>query len=367
MAEPLKNLYNRTFFNELSSVLKQVIPDFDEELFLESIYDSEWDQRELKDRMKHIAVTLHSFLPDEYEEALNRITKMIPLIRDSKLADCRLEFMFLPEYVERYGLKYFESSTAAMKNITQFTSCEFAVRPFIEKYPVKMMGKMVEWSTHENHHVRRLASEGCRPRLPWAMALPKFKKNPEPVLPILENLKNDYSLYVRRSVANNLNDIAKDHSGLVIEIGKRWKGKSDKTDWIVKHGCRTLLKQAHPEALKIFGFHEPDDVKLNDFGVDKSVKIGEKLNFRVQLENCGKSKMKLRIEYGIDYKKANGSHNRKIFKITENSYQPGEKISFHRSQSFRNMTTRKHYPGEHSIALIVNGKELAVREFMLVP
>lgn len=345
--------------------MEQASSEFDKELFLEKIYDSEWDQRELKERMKHIAVTLNLFLSDEYEKALNQISKMIPLIRNSLLADCRLEFMFLPEYIERYGLDNFEPSTAAMENITQFTSCEFAVRPFIEKYP-KMMSKLEKWSNHENHHVRRLASEGCRPRLPWAMALPKFKKNPNPILPILENLKNDSSLYVRRSVANNLNDIAKDHPDLVLEIVKRWKGESDETDWIVKHGCRTLLKKAHPGALKLFGFCEPVDLKLIRFNVNDRVEMGEKLKFSVLIKNCGEDEMKLRIEYGIDYKKANGSHNRKIFKITENSYQPSEKISFDRSQSFRDMTTRKHYPGDHSIALIVNGKELAVKGFMLV-
>ena len=137
----------------------------------------------------------------------------------------------------------------AIEFITQFITCEFAVRPFLLKYGDKMMNQMRAWSLHKSHKVRRLASEGSRPRLPWAMAIPALKKNPMPVLTILENLKNDPSESVRRSVANNLNDISKDRPGMVLKIANAWKGQNKETDAIVRHGCRTLLKHGHPEVL----------------------------------------------------------------------------------------------------------------------
>jgi 3-methyladenine DNA glycosylase AlkC len=366
MPEPLKNLYNPSFFDAFTNILNETIPDFNEKKFMQNIFFTEWEKLELKDRMKHIAITLHDFMPDDYDTSLELIIESIVQIRKSPLAGCRLEFMFYPEYVERFGLNRFEQSVRAMETITTFTSCEYAVRPFIIKYPERMMRRMLEWSKHDNHHVRRLASEGCRPRLPWSMALPVFKRDPGPVLPILENLKEDPSEYVRRSVANNLNDIAKDHPERVLNILNGWKGTSPETDRIIRHGCRTLLKQAHPGALTLFGFPEPDNVKLTDFNVQKSVKKGAKLDFSFSLLNSGAQSVKMRVEYGIDYRKANGSANRKIFKITENQYQPGEKISFNRSQSFRDLTTRKHYPGEHRLAIILNGKEMGAEVFQVV-
>jgi 3-methyladenine DNA glycosylase AlkC len=159
------------------------------------------------------------------------------------MEDGGLVYIFLPDYIEQYGLEDFESSVKAIENVTRFVSCEFAVRPFILKYGGTMMKKMRTWSLHKSYHVRRLSSEGSRPRLPWAISIPELKKDPSPILPILENLKNDPSEWVRRSVANNLNDIAKDHPGLVIELARKWKGISRETDAIIKHGSRTLLKK----------------------------------------------------------------------------------------------------------------------------
>lgn len=148
----------------------------------------------------------------------------------------------LDNYVEQYGLDDYETSVKAIERITQFTSCEFSVHPFIIRYPNEMMVQILIWSKHENWGVRRLASEGCRPRFPWAMALPHLKKDPALIIPILENLKNDPARFVRLSVAYNLNDIVKDNPETVMELVKRWKGESEEVDWIIKHGCRTLLK-----------------------------------------------------------------------------------------------------------------------------
>lgn len=165
--------------------------------------------------------------------------------------------MFFPDYIERFGMEDYAVAVGTMERLTAFTSCEFAVRPFIKKHEGQMLEQMLGWSEHSSHHVRRLASEGSRPRLPWAMALPKLKKDPSPILPILENLKVDSSEYVRRSVANNLNDISKDNPDVALSVFRDWIGHSPETNRIVKHGCRTLLKQGVPEAMELFGFSYP--------------------------------------------------------------------------------------------------------------
>ena len=172
----------------------------------------------------------------------------------------------------------------AIERITQFTSCEFAVRPFIIKYPKEMMKQMLVWSKHEHWGVRRLSSEGCRPRLPWAMALPNLKENPAPIIPILENLKNDISRFVRLSVANNLNDIAKDNPETVISLVKKWQGKSENVNWVIKHGSRTLLKQGNADVMEIFGFDTTKDITVKDFKISTpKVKIGDSLEFGFKL------------------------------------------------------------------------------------
>ncbi len=221
---------------------------------------------------------------------------------------------------------------------------------------------MAAWAEHENEHVRRLASEGCRPALPWGQALTSFKKDPSPVLRILEKLKADPSLYVRKSVANNLNDITKNHPDLIIGLAKDWYGKSEQTDWIVKHGCRTLLKKGNRDVLGIFGFADVDCVDIDNFSLDAaSVCIGEDMTFTFQIE--AKTETKVRLEYGIDYVKANGKRSRKIFKISEPSLRKKEKKSYSKTHSFADASSKKHYSGIHSVTLIVNGVEKGTLDF----
>ena len=214
--------------------------------------DDEWEGRELKQRCMHITTVLRKFLPADYKEAIAKLLELLDHVKSTRpdfsvIDDTKFGLMLeygviLNNYVEQYGLDDYETSVKAIEKITQFTSCEFVTHPFIIKYPDEMMKQMLVWSKHGHWGVRRLASEGCRPRLPWAMALPNLKENPAPIIPILENLKNDPARFVRLSVANNLNDIAKDNPEIVIDLAKKWKGESKEVDWIIKHGCRTLLK-----------------------------------------------------------------------------------------------------------------------------
>lgn len=362
MAEfQLKNMYNISFFEKFTNHFQSVYADFPKEKFLILIFDDKWEARELKQRVRHITLCLGEVLPNGYRAALD-IMKRVGDGLDEKF-----EYMFFPDFIEVYGLDDFEVSAEALPLFTLLCSSEFAVRPFIVKYPKRMMNLMNEWSKHQNHHVRRLASEGCRPRLPWGMALRDFKKNPAEVLPILETLKDDESEYVRRSVANNLNDISKDHPKLVLEIGERWFGANTNRDKLVKHALRTLLKKGNTRAMQLFGFANPKKVTVTQLKISpQKIVIGDNGFFSFNLEHSELQPMKLRIEYAVYYLKSNGSHSRKIFQLTEKEFDNNKMYSFERKQHFRNLTTRKHYKGLHRLVLVVNGVDKTEVEFELI-
>ncbi|WP_289658417.1 DNA alkylation repair protein [Flavobacterium panacagri] len=361
----IKDIYSVSFYQNFSQAVAEVYPAFNKQKFIEAIFDGNFAQKEWKERMKHTTVVFHQFIPQNFPEAVSLIDKIIENLRKNNFADSNLAFIFFADYVEMYGLEDFETSKKAFVSVTQFISCEFAVRPFILKYKEQMIDEMIKWSLHENHHVRRLASEGSRPRLPWAMAIPFLKKDPSSILLILENLKNDPSEYVRRSVANNLNDIAKDNPQIVLEIACKWKGHSKETDGIIKHGCRTLLKQGHPEILSHYGL-ESSNIELSSFEIKTpTVKIGDYLQFQFHLNNKNEEPKTVRLEYAVHYKKAKGHLAKKVFKISEKIYHPNQMIKIERNQSFKLITTRVFYTGIHQLSIIINGTESEVLEFEL--
>ena len=378
MAEPFKNMYNKQFFDLFTKDLRLVIDDFDAHGFVSQIMDDEWEGRELKQRWIHITSILKKFLPTDYKEAIAKILELLDHVKSTRpdfsvIDDTKFGLMLeygviLNNYVEQYGLDDYETSVKAIEKITQFTSCEFVTHPFIIKYPDKMMKQMLVWSKHEHWGVRRLSSEGCRPRLPWAMALPNLKKDPTPIIPILENLKNDPARFVRLSVANNLNDIAKDNPEIVIDLAKKWKGESKEVDWIIKHGCRTLLKQGIPEVMELFGFDSiRNNISVEDFQISSpKVKVGDSLEFGFNLLNHSNKTIKIRLEYGIYYQKANGTLTKKVHKISEKEYAGNSTTRITRKHSVRVVTTRKFHLGLHQIAIIINGSEFEKYDFDLI-
>jgi 3-methyladenine DNA glycosylase AlkC len=367
MSNLLKDLYSKEFFQNFSVILNEVIPNFDKKKFIQQIFVENWQEKELKQRMRHTTLVLHSILANDYKKAAQQIEQMIKIIQIKEANQNTLPYLFFPDYIECHGIDDFETSTKSMEFITQFISCEFAVRPFIKKYQQKMIDKMCHWSLHKNHHVRRLASEGSRPRLPWAMALPEYKKDPKPILPILENLKTDQSEYVRRSVANSLNDMAKDHPQIVISIAKKWKGISKETDGIIKHGARTLLKQGNKEILSYYGLLDNQAIEINGFALDShKITTGGTLHFSFSVANQSNDSLAIRLEYAIYYLRQNKTHSKKVFKITEKRITPNETIKIKQKQSFRPITTRKFYLGKQKIAIILNGIEREITEFDLL-
>jgi len=357
MPEPLKHLYNKTLLNNLANEIEKQHAPFDKKSFKKTVFNKDWENKELKQRMRHITESLHQHLPSSYK-------KTIKILKPVSEKFEGFEYMFFQDYVECYGLEDFETSIDALEHFTKFASSEFAVRAFILRDEKRMMKQIIKWAKSDNHHVRRLASEGCRPRLPWAVALPSFKKDPAPVLPLLKMLMGDESEYVRRSTANNLNDIAKDNPQIVIEWAQTWLGKTSNTDRLIKHACRTLLKQGDQKTLSLFGYAKARHIKVYNFKIQSKVTMSNKLDFSFSLNSSKKHLGKCRIEFAIDFVKANGSLSRKVFKISEADYAEKEKkVTKH--YSFKKISTRKYYAGKHQLTIIVNGVDQISKTFDL--
>jgi 3-methyladenine DNA glycosylase AlkC len=365
MAEALKHMYNPAFFEKMCPVMTKALPGFDDKKFLRTIFSKTWPTLELKERVRHIAVALHDFLPSDFPIAAKQLVNLSVALR-KEIREQGFATMFIPDYIHVYGVEFPDDSLTALEHITKLVSAEFAVRPFLLNYPEKTLKKMLEWTEHEDANVRRLASEGCRPRLPWGMGMPFLKKDPSPILLILDKLKTDASEYVRRSVANNLNDIAKDHPVVVLRIAKKWKGLSADTDRIIKHACRTMLKKGNSDALSLHGFNPDSRSAISSFTLMKmKVKIGGHLHFNFDFSSKEKKPTWFRLEYAIDYITSTGKASRKVFKILEANLHPGQMMNVTRKQSFKDFTTRKHFKGKHQIAILANGKRIVSREFFV--
>ena len=360
MAEKLKDMFfTPTTVKAMADEMKKVHPALNGKRFLSLVLDDEFEEKEFMARMRHITACLNQVLPKPYTKALAILRKAAPRIKGC-------EALCLPDFVENYGLDSWEKSLDALALFTTFSSSEFAVRPFIRKDPKRAMAFLKKLAGDRDEKKRRLASEGCRPRLPWAAALPEFTSAPNPILPILEKLKDDESEFVRRSVANNLNDISKDHPDLVLDICRKWLGRSERTDRLVKHACRTMLKAGDSRAMVLFGFGDPKQVAVKSLRFEKKkIAIGEKAPFSCVLEGKTKKPCLVRLEYAVIFQKTKGKTGRKVFKISEKSCTPGDhRIA--RSHSFVDMSTRKHHPGEHTVIIIVNGKEKATVSLSLI-
>ena len=352
MGDLVKDAYNYDALKEVAKDIKKVYEPFDVENFLNTTFDEAYFQLEYKDRVFCISENLGKYLPSNYKDAIQIIDQVV-----MNYGNWLTGFVgFFPIFVEIYGQdsENWDISMKALANYTQYASSEFAVRSFIIKDEKRMIKQMLKWAKSDNEHVRRLACEGCRPALPWGQALTSFKKNPEPIIPILYQLKNDPSIHVRKSVANNLNDISKTQPELVIKIAKEWYGENKECDWIVKHACRTLLKSGNPEVLQIFGYGDAEDVMIQNLAIAKSsICIGEDNAFTFTI--VAKKDVKVRLEYGVDYMKANKKHNRKIFKISEINLKANQTKNYIKKHAFADVSVRKHYLGEHKITLLVNG------------
>lgn len=365
----IRNLLNMNGVLILSKRLKNVYPPFDEDGFSQFI-ESQLGELSFSERIALISKAIEKFLPDDFESATQILVNSLPDPRSSELKEMG-GFMILPlsSFVARKGLDNFDTSLNALFEMTLRCSAEFDIRHFIARYPEATMKRLEELALHPDPAARRLATEGSRPRLPWGIRLQLFVSDPTPVLRILELLKDDPSIDVRRSVANNLNDISKDNPDIVIDTLKRWKtDATPEREWLINHSLRTLFKKGHKASLELQGFPADIKVALEELSLSKNeLHLGESLNLSFNLVNMGNSDTPLMIDFGIHFKKANGSNQLKVFKLSKKSLKPGEKVKFSKKISIVPITTRVYYPGEHIVDVRVNGNLSGSVSFLLHP
>lgn len=251
----------------------------------------------------------------------------------------------------------FDTGLELLALLTPALTCEAALRPFLEADLDRTLAVALEWTASDDEHVRRLASEGSRPLLPWAPRVRAIMARPDSTTPLLDALYRDPSETVRRSVANHLNDISRAEPGLAVETAARWLAEPDaNTDRTVSHALRTLVKQGHGPALRLLGFAGSNDIAVEGPVLASDiVSFGGQLDFMIRLENNGAIPARLAIDYVVHYRKANGSLAPKVFKIRIAELAPGESLELVRSRSFKPISTRRFHPGEHAIEAQVNG------------
>ncbi len=359
-APALKEMFNAARFRRMAEDVRAVHPKFDAREFLSRTLPG-LEPLNLLQRLRHMTTALHATLPSDYGKALAVLRKVAPRMGGGFVT------LVLPDFVGVYGLEHFEPSMEALKFFTPFGSSEFGIRPFLKQDLRRTLKVMRLWSSDADEHVRRLASEGCRPRLPWSFRLEALIADPSPVLPILENLKADPSLYVRKSVSNHLNDITKDHPEWVLERLAGWPMTEPHTTWIARRALRTLIKRGDRRALAVIGAGKRAAVKIGAFSLAPAkVKLGGRLTMSVALKSTARSAQRLVVDYAIHYVKKSGATSAKVFKWKELDLAAGESVTLAKSQRFQDFTTREHHAGRHEVELMVNGEVLARGAFDLV-
>ena len=360
MADALKDMFNKKFYERLAIALNESDKNFHPDKFVRNVTKG-LDSMELNQRLRNTTVTLKKHLPDDYKKSVGTLMKVVPQFRSHYTS-----FLF-PDYVGQYGHDDFNLSMEALNHFTRYGSSEFAIREFLKRDFHKTIKVMNKWADDKNYHVRRLASEGSRYRLPWSFNLDEVTKNPEVTKSILEKLKADDELYVKKSVANHLNDFSKKNTKYMLDLMNSWDKTNPNTAWIIKHASRTLIKRGHPDSLAIFDFEKNAKVKiLNSKLKNSKIKLGENFIFNFDIVSEKNKSQKLVIDYVIHYRKKLGELSQKVFKLKELNLKPCQTISVSKSHRFQDFSTRKHYPGKHVVEIMVNGKSHFKKEFKLL-
>ena len=350
-------------------MIETVHPTFPVPEFLADALEG-YEALELTPRAGQIADALRRHLPEDYEAALSILMASLgPRLARTELTGMA-PFVYLPHviFVARYGLDHFEPSMQAQYELTQRFTAEFSIRPFLERYPEPTLERLREWAHDPSVHVRRLVSEGTRPRLPWAPRLRAFQRDPRPVLDLLELLKDDPEEYVRRSVANNLNDIGKDHPEVLIETCARWSlDAPPKRSRLIRHALRSLVKAGHPDALVVLGYAPGASSEPCNVGIEPArVPIGGRVAVSFELVNRASEVQPFLADLRVHFVKANGATSAKVSKVGAARLAPGEHASFRKSVSLAEMTTRRHYPGLHRVEVLINGDTHPVGAFEVI-
>ena len=366
MAEALKHFFDRPLVASIADALAGVHPGLDRRRFVADALRG-LTELELLARGWHIADAIHRHLPEDFPTAARLLVASLgPELADSESFGMA-PFRYLPHvcFVARYGIEHFEPSMQAQLELTKRFSAESSIRPFIERYPEQTYARLLLWAKHPNVHVRRLVSEGTRPRLPWAARLREYQRDPAPVIALLELLKDDPERYVQRSVANSLNDIGKDHPERLVEVCRAWhQGAGEGRRWVVKHALRSLVKRAHPGALELLGVGARPLVSVRGVALAPTrPRRGALLTVSFELASTGRATQTLLVDYAVHFVKANGARRAKVFKLRRLELPPRGRVQLEARVSLVDMTTRKHHAGRHAMDLLVNGVRLPLCEF----
>jgi 3-methyladenine DNA glycosylase AlkC len=373
--EPFKNLLNAPLIRATGQRLKSVWPTFAQPAF-EKAALAGLDGLEMKARAMQVADALEQTLPADFGAACEVIeAALAPPIPVEGLASERVAVQDglagwivwpLGEYVARRGLPQPDRALRCLHALTQRLTAEFAIRPFIVAHPERTLGTLLTWTRDASPHVRRLASEGSRPRLPWGLRLQALVKDPSPTLPILDALLDDESPYVRRSVANHLNDIAKDHPERVVHwIRERMDDASAERLALFKHACRGLVKAGHAPALALWGAAERFAGGATLRVSPRRAAVGQSVTLELVLQSSSPKAQMLLVDYAVHHVKANGSTSPKVFKGWQLSLAPGERRALSKRHSLRPVTTRRYHAGSHRVEVMVNGQPVAQGAFVL--
>lgn len=362
-----KNWINADLVERIAAHIQKHDDSFDKKSFVALV--AELPKLEMKPRVRLIRDELHRHLPSDYKKALTLLLKAVTEPKKGVEPLHGFDLWALTEFIQKFGLDDVKISLDALSELTQRFTAEFAVRPFLIHHEKKTLAYLTKAATSKNRHIRRWVSEGSRPRLPWGEQLKHFVKDPRPTIRLLEKLKYDEELYVRKSVANHLNDISKDHPVLAVKLASKWKKESPakhavKIDWIIKHALRTQLKKGDVTALKLLGYHTEAQVQLKKLKIKKDpVKVGEHLEFSFELHT--KKPANVMIDYIIHHQKAHGKTTPKVFKLTAKPLDGKKPLLVSKKHSFKVITTRVYYPGKHVLEIMVNGKNLGKVPFQL--
>lgn len=351
-----KNMINASVVKKMGAVFKAVDPAFNTKQFQKLI--PKLQELELKARVLLLTKGLKDQLPEDYIQAKKILEKVL-----SKHELTGFQLWPISEYISQFGTDHLDESMELMYQLTQQFTSEFAVRPFLNKQPEKILKKFESWLKDENVHIRRWISEGTRPLLPWGAKIQSFIKKPA-TLHLLDELKFDKELYVRKSVANHLNDISKHHPELVVKTLREWIKKTpteheEKILWIKRHGLRTLIKKGHKGALELMGVSDKVQAEITILKLNKKDFVPDDyLEFEFILHSRSKKKQKMIVDYSIGFIKANGSLSFKVFKLKTIDLAAGEKLVIKKRHPLKKITTRTFYPGKHELNVQVNGKVL---------
>jgi len=368
MAAPLKDFFDERLVRRIAGTITPVFPAFPTETFIAEATEG-LSKLELLDRGKHIADALAKTLPKDYERAVDVLLRSldVPLARDG---GAMTSFFYLPHvtFVSKWGIEHFDASMRAQYALTQRFTAEFSIRHFILRDASRTLAVLRTWLNDPNEHVRRLVSEGTRPRLPWALRLPGFIADPSPVLELLERLRDDPALYVRRSVANSLNDIAKDHPDLVVDVCKEWsRGASAERKWIISHALRWLVKRGHLGAIQLLGGGTRPKVRIENIKIEPSrATLGSVVSCGFDLVSESAKSQELVVDYVVYLPGASGKMRSKVWKLRRIELAAKQRIRLDAKVSLVDRTIRKHYPGTYRIDLRVGGTDMPLGVFEAV-